>query len=328
MAAMPESPARYRVVLGVGWLLLAAAAWIYSSAKAIPASVAMPLAAAFLVEFAFYLLPTFPNLWRCGVGQMGRTGTVAFLTIAGIIPYLVYSLPTGLFSTINLATLTAIALSVSLVYARGRVSAPRDALFVALLAGFILYRFFDRIYPTPLPKVPMSILGHVMLIRTAALALYGLRGNMASRFAFLPAVSEWISGLKWFILSLVPLAAMGAATGAVRIREHALSPATALATFFGILWVVALSEEFFFRGLLQQWFEDGTSSRTTALVAASLLFGSVHLGFHGAFPNWRFSLVAAVLGLFCGLAWREKRSVQTSMVTHALAATAFRVFFQ
>jgi hypothetical protein len=46
------------------------------------------------------------------------------------------------------------------------------------------------------------------------------------------------------------------------------------------------------------------------------------------FPNWRFSLVAAVLGVFCGLAWRERRSIQASMVTHALAATAFRVFFQ
>jgi membrane protease YdiL (CAAX protease family) len=92
--------------------------------------------------------------------------------------------------------------------------------------------------------------------------------------------------------------------------------------------VVALSEEFFFRGLLQQWMERWTDSAMAALVVASLLFGSAHLGFHGAFPNWRFAIVVAILGFFCGLAWKNSRSVQSSMVTHALTVTLWRIFFQ
>jgi membrane protease YdiL (CAAX protease family) len=173
----------------------------------------------------------------------------------------------------------------------------------------------------------ISILGHLMLIRTAALAIFGLRGGVAGRFWFLPSAAEWGTGLKWFAFAVLPLAAAGWASGAIRLRDKPLNPLTAVATFAGILWVVALSEEFFFRGLIQQWLEDRTHT-WAALIAASLLFGSVHLGFHGMFPNWRFSLVAAVLGVFCGLAWRERRSIQASMVTHALTATAFRVFFQ
>ena len=102
--------------------------------------------------------------------------------------------------------------------------------------------------------------------------------------------------------------------------------ALAIAEFFGILWVVALSEEFFFRGLLQQWLERWTGSSIGALIIASFFFGAAHLWVH-EFPNWRYSAVAATLGLFCGMAWRETRSIQASMVTHALAATIYRVFF-
>ena len=101
-----------------------------------------------------------------------------------------------------------------------------------------------------------------------------------------------------------------------------------LAEFAGILWVVALSEEFLFRGLLQQWIGQWTGSSWGALILASIIFGSAHLGFHGPFPNWRFAFVAASFGLCCGLAWRESRTIQASMITHALGATLYRVFFQ
>jgi membrane protease YdiL (CAAX protease family) len=325
---MTGMPGRYRIALGAGWVLLAAAGLIYAGIKSIPFTTALPLLAAFLVEFSFYLLPGFPELWRAWVARMGRLGTVAFLAVSSVIPYLIYSLPAGRFDARNLAQLAAIALVVGLIYVRGRVNGVRDALFIVLLAAFVLYRFFDRIYLSPIPKLQISILGHLMLIRTAALAIFGLRGGVTARFWFLPSAAEWGTGLKWFAFSLLPLAVAGWASGAIRLRDKPLNPLTAVATFAGILWVVALSEEFFFRGLIQQWLEDRMSSGYAALIAASLLFGSVHLGFHGMFPNWRFSLVAAVLGVFCGLAWRERRSIQASMVTHALAATAFRVFFQ
>jgi membrane protease YdiL (CAAX protease family) len=325
MTAMPAG--RYRTALGVGWVVLAAAALIYARVASVPAQIALPLAAAFLVEFAFYVLPAFPDLWRSWVVSLGRLPAIGLLAISSVLPYLIYTIPAGVFDGRNLTLLAAIALVVVLVYARGQVNAARDALFVVLIAAFVLYRFFDRIYPPPMPKLQVSVLGHLMLIRTAALSIFGLRGGVKVRFWFFPTLPEWLAGLKWFSIAVAPLAVAGWATASIHLRDHALNPLTAVATFFGILWVVALSEEFFFRGLIQQWLENGTNA-AIALIAASILFGSVHLGFHGLFPNWRFSIVAAVLGIFCGLAYRENRSIQTSMVTHALAATVFRVFFQ
>src|SRR5215472_15540819 len=179
---MSAMPGRYRIALGAGWVLLAAAGLIYAGMKSISLATALPLLAAFLVEFSFYLLPGFPDFWQTLVARMGRLGTVSFLAVSSIVPYLIYSVPAGLFDARNFVQLTAIALVVGLIYVRGRVNGARDALFIVLLAAFVLLRFFDRIYLSPIPKLQISILGHLMLIRTAALSIFGLRGGVTARF--------------------------------------------------------------------------------------------------------------------------------------------------
>ena len=166
-----------------------------------------------------------------------------------------------------------------------------------------------------------------MLIRTAAVAVIGMRGGTNAQYTFIPNPSEWAAGVKWFALMLPPVLLALWATGLWTPREHP-NYWTLIPQFLGILWVVALSEEFFFRGMLQNWMESWLGTRFGGLLVTSLLFGSAHLWFRKQFPNWQFAIVAAIFGLFCGLAWREKRSVPASMVTHALGATLYRVFFQ
>ena len=98
----------------------------------------------------------------------------------------------------------------------------------------------------------------------------------------------------------------------------------AVGTFFGMLWVVALSEEFFFRGLLQRWLSEWLRSERGGLVVASVLFGLAHLPFR-SFPNWRFALLAAVAGLFYGRAYLKAGGIRAAMVAHALVNTVWRV---
>ena len=104
------------------------------------------------------------------------------------------------------------------------------------------------------------------------------------------------------------------------------TPVIVVLYFFGGLWVLALGEEFFFRGLLQQWMIGWLRNQWAGLLVTSLLFGSVHLWYR-SFPNWRFALLAAVAGVFYGLAFRQASSIRASMVTHALTITTVRVFF-
>ena len=78
-----------------------------------------------------------------------------------------------------------------------------------------------------------------------------------------------------------------------------------------------MSEEFFFRGVMQP---------KLGLVATSIVFGLVHLPFR-EFPNWKHVLVATVLGLFCGRAYQKTGSIRAPIVTHALVVATWRAFF-
>ncbi len=98
-------------------------------------------------------------------------------------------------------------------------------------------------------------------------------------------------------------------------------------TFLAFLWVVALSEEFFFRAFLQRLLVRSLRSDIGGLIVASVLFGLAHLPFRHQFPNWRFAIVAGVGGVFYGLSFLKAQSVRASMVTHALVVTTWRMFF-
>ena len=328
MTAMKNSLGRFFAAVGVGWVALGVAAFLYARMKSIPGWAALPVAAAFLAEFPFYLLPGFegPRRWLAG---RGRTQAAGWIALSAMIPWLVYSAGTRTFHPASFAALLAIALAVAFWYVALPVTPAIDLLFLALLAAVILARVFDSIYAPPIPKLKeMSYLGHIMLIRTAALAMLLVRGSVTAEFRFLPTRREWLAGLRYFIF-LLPVAGTAYwALGLVHFRARIIGVSLILATFFGILWVVALSEEFFFRGLLQQWLGRWLRSTTAGLICASLLFGSVHLGFGGHFPNWRFAIVAAIAGCFYGLAWRSTRTIQSGMVAHALTVTLWRVFLQ
>lgn len=322
---------RFVFVVLIGWLVLGAGAWAYARMKVIPAWVAAPVCAAFLVELPFYLLPGFRAV-REQVERLGRPRVAAAMVASALAPWLIYSIPTGVFAWSSFGLLAVIVAAVAFWY----IALPRrgasDGLFLGLMAAIVLTRIFSRIYADPIPKLHIEYLGHVMLIRLAAMSILALRGGSGAEFRFWPTWREWFAGVRWFAALLPCAAIVYWSLGLVEWRPHPLGLPLATATFFGVLWVLALSEEFFFRGLLQRWLEQwlgaSVSGSMAALICASVLFGAAHLGFAHAFPNWRFSLVAAVAGVFYGLAWRETRSVQSSMVTHALVVTVWRVFLK
>ena len=132
-----------------------------------------------------------------------------------------------------------------------------DALFLIALGAIYLSKSFDWIYASPIPKQALSPLGHAMLIRTGALAILILRGNANAEFRFLPNRSEWMTGLRYFAVAL-PVAGLAYwALGLFQLRAHPLNVLQALGVFLGVLWFVALSEEFLL-------------SRTVAAMAGTL----------------------------------------------------------
>ena len=103
-------------------------------------------------------------------------------------------------------------------------------------------------------------------------------------------------------------------------------PFVAAGTFLGIYAVLALFEELLFRGILQNLTAASLGRPVAAQTLTSLIFGLCHLSFRG-FPNWRFAIVATLLGWFCGQAYRERATIVAAMITHALVVTGWRLLF-
>ena len=319
MSPMATTPGGFRAALWVGWIALGVAGLWYARWKGIPNWAALPILAAILVEYPFYLVAGFASARERLRGK--RLPLV--LAVSAVLPYLACS-PAIEFHWTALLELAALALAIGLWYRILPVSALTDAGFVLLAASVYLLKYFDAIYPV-LFKIRLSFVGHLTLIHLGALALMLERRIPETGYGFWPQARDWRAGALNYLYFLPVGGAL--ALGLKAARFAGSTPAWLIpGIFFGILWTVALSEEFLFRGVLQQWLEEWTGSRSASLPLASLAFGAAHLWFRG-FPNWRWALVAAALGWFCGRARNQAGSIRAAMVTHALAVATWMGFF-
>ncbi len=326
MTGMRASLRSFSLALIIGWIVLAAAGVVYARLKFVPPSLAAPIIAAFLVEYSFYLVPGFKAVRERLERGFSYVFLAFLLCLSALAPYLIYSIPTGQFHAALLVRLAMLVAVVTFWYVVRVPSVSSDLAFLVLVGASVLLRFFDRIYSSPLLNIDVDILGKLMLIRLAASAVLLFRGPEGIGFGFLPTAREWKIGALHFLMLLpigLPLALV---LGALRFAPADGLVWKAVPIFIGMLWVVALSEEFFFRGLLQRWLAEWTSRPQLALVIASVVFGLAHLSFR-TFPNWRFAIVSAVAGWFYGRAYYQTGTIRSAMVAHALTNVTMKLFF-
>ncbi len=322
---MARSLASFRAALLIGWGVLGLAGIWYARAKGIPGWTALPVIAAFCIEYPFYLVPAFPTLR----GRFAGARLILFALLAALLPYLACCCGAVQFEWGNLIRVAAVALALSLWYVVLRPSMASDLLFLALVAAVLLLRYFNPIFAPADPHFKdlknIIVIPHLSLISISAMVLMVERRVPDAGYGFVPSAREWRIGLLNFLCFIpvgLPLALLLHAT-------HFAAPKPLLQvamTFVGVLWVVALSEDFFLFGVLQNWIAEWTSSGQAAILVTAAVFGLLHLWF-GAFPNWKWALVAGVLGWFCCRARNQAGSIRASMVTHALVATTWRAFF-
>lgn len=317
------------MLLPLVWAACAAAGYLYAIQQHIPLALALKVFPAILLEATFYCVLGVER-WRARTEKLPPALLALALTGAALAPYSAATIALGSFHWHSFFWIGALAAAASFWYVLLPHKPASDIFFLFLMAIVMVARVFHQFYPTPHPKIPLQILGQLMWIRTGALAMLSICRVPGVGFGFWPQLREWKIGVIYYAVSVPALAALAWWIHFAKPRMPSGWERTsflAVATFFGTLWVIALGEEFLFRGLLQQWLSAWLSSEWTGLIAASILFGSVHLWF-SRFPNWRFFLLATVQGIFYGLAFRQARSIRASMVTHALIVTTWRVFFQ
>jgi hypothetical protein len=321
---------QFFTTLSMVWIAACIGAYVYSHQQHISSTLALAVVPAFLVELGFYLVPGFPSARKAFDALGSKPLRAVLLTASGVLPYLMEALRTRTFRLASFAELLALILIAAFWYACIHRGTLADLLFLAFMAAVYLSKQFDHVYRQPAPHVPLAILGQLMWIRLGLMAVLSLRWLEDARFGFVPTAEEWRIGAKHF-LYFMPVGA--ALVYVVQLGQFRPPPASwwkfgliLILTFWGIFWVVSLAEEFFFRAFLQRVVARGTHSEAVGLLAAAALFGLAHLPFR-QFPNWRLAIVAGALGIFCGLSLLRAGSVRASMVTHALVATTWRMFF-
>ncbi len=287
-------------------------------------SAALP---AFSCEAVFYLASIFKQTREVFKKLRSSKLQAILLWISTFLPYLVFSLAAHTFernSFYLLAGLSAILCFWFVVLPR---RAAYDIGFLVIAAAPQITGVFKRLYVLR----QMDVLGHLMWIHAGVIALLVLREWKPGEFSFWPTPREWQIGLFVFMLAIAPLIGLSQAVHFARfVTPHAAWWRVAMeagGTFLGILWVVALSEELFFRGFVQRALEKQWNNRVLAILVSAALFGAAHLWAH-TFPNWQYAVVASLLGVACGGAYWWGGSVRASMVTHSLVVVVWRLFFQ
>jgi hypothetical protein len=314
---MANTPAGFRAALLAGWIVLGAAGIGYARVKDIPNWAALPVLAAFLIAYPFYLLPAFPALRARLQGWK-----LHLYALSGILaPYLACTFGAVEFQWSAVFRLAALALAMSFWFRLLPHIPIFDLAFLAIVPAVLLGKYFDPVYVSRFRGWrDLIVLGHLALIQMAAVALLEVRRVRDPGYGFIPSLKDCRIGLLYFAGFLV-IAAPVAIFLHLGHAPRGVALWKVVGSLFGFLWVVAISEEFLVQGVLLDWLAEWTRSRTAAMTVTSLLFGSLHLWF-GTFPNWQMVAVTAILGCFCALARFRANSIRAAMVTHALAATA------
>jgi uncharacterized protein len=186
----------------------------------------------------------------------------------------------------------------------------RDALLLLTLGLAVDLRWFDSAWPDGLRG-----LGNLLLLDVGLYGFQGIRRLSGTGFDFHFRWSDWKVGLRELAFFAPVVIAAGLALGFIHPHANVPSLAKAILSWVGIFVFITVLEELFFRAWVQNFLERRLG-RNAALVIASILFGLSHFNKRSAHFNWRYVLLATIAGIFYGRAWRSKRRVAASAVTH------------
>jgi len=287
------------------------------------------------LSFALLFLP----YWFLGFGTaplVRRWLPTASLKVAAAsllgLPYFVLTIPRGNFQWSMAATLVGIAVLTTAALVRWPSPANwADLVVLATLGLTIDLGLLSSAWPLATNGVPVwpAGLGGFPKLMMADVALFcymvakpldGLGYDLA------PRLSDVRIGLREFIFYAPIVIPLGLWMGFLHFHRGmphlAMIPSAWIFTFV----FVALPEELFFRGLVQNLLERRVG-RIPALCIASVLFGLSHFNKRAVF-NWRYVLLATIAGIFYGRAWRAQRRLFASSITHTSVDTVWSIWFR
>jgi membrane protease YdiL (CAAX protease family) len=198
----------------------------------------------------------------------------------------------------------------------------RDFLVLLILGPVVEFRLFERAWPAG-----KGSFNRLILLDAALYGFLVVRGLTNVGFHFVPRLSDVKIGLRELAFYAPIAVPLGLWLGF--LHWHAVFPSFVRVAlpWLAIFAVIAVLEETYFRGLLQNLLERRIGPRWALLVAAPI-FGLSHFNKGATHFNWRYVLLATFAGIFYGRAWRAEYRLTASAITHASVDTIWSIWLK
>jgi hypothetical protein len=233
------------------------------------------------------------------------------------VPYALTAFSFGIFRWGWLAVYTLVPVGVAFLLEQARSEDPeqggnwRDFVVLLGLGLAVDLRWLEPAWPQGL-----AALGKILLLDAGIFGFLVVRRLEGVGFDLRLTLRDLRRGLSEFCLYALIAIPLGLGLGFLHTHAVLPSPLRAVGAFVFTFLFIAIPEELFFRGWLQNLLERQVG-RTEALLVTSVLFGLAHWNKRTLNFNWRYVLMAAIAGVFYGRAWRAQRRVGASAITHA-----------
>jgi uncharacterized protein len=324
----PDRPAHSMAIGAALYAVVLAAFWFVAQHFAVESRIGGHMLSGFL-SFALLLAP----YWFFGFGaarvlKQALTTSAARVLAPGllVVPYLVFSIPRGEFLWVYGVILFSVPVGLAALFEFLPPGTPKlcwqDVLALAAIGAPVEFRLLAGSFPHP----GLSVMPKFLLLDAALYAFLVVRGLEGVGYDFRARLHDLAIGVReWAFFAPIAIG-LGLALGFIAFHRTMPSAGTAVSALLVTFFFVAVPEELFFRGLLQNMLE-ARIGHPRGLFAAAVIFGLSH--FNKPLPfNWRYVLLATIAGIFYGRAWRPRRRIVASGITHTLVDVVWGLWFK
>lgn len=269
------------------------------------------------VSFAMLLAP----FWLFGFGvaeTLARwlCSRVLRVLAPGVLvaSYVVFALPRGELRATYVLVLFGIPVGLAalmeFVPPTSMAVAWQDVVVLVVVGAPVEFRLLGNAWPHP----GLSAMPKLLLVDTVLYVYLVIRRLPHVGFDFIARGRDLLIGLREFAFYAPIAIGLGLLLHFIHPNFIRRSFAEIAGAYLVTFFFVAIPEELFFRGLLQNLLENRIG-RVRALIVTACIFGLSH--FNKPLPfNWRYVLMAAIAGVFYGRAWLDRRRLTCSAITH------------
>jgi len=196
----------------------------------------------------------------------------------------------------------------------------RDFAVLAVLGAAVDLRWLEPAWPAHL-----SVISKLIILDSALYGFLVIRQLTNVGFDLRIQAKDLVIGfreLAFFAPIAIPL---GLFLGFLQFQHRVPKASSAAFSLVFTFFLIAIPEEIFFRGWLQNLLERRLGSRW-ALILTAILFGLSHFNKRSIHFNWRYVLLATIAGIFYGRAWWSRHRVAASAITHTCVDTIWSLW--